>query len=82
LYFAPGFEDLHFTGAPQPSLPFDGSMEAGDYGCETRIVIYFRGLAEQLGRNNKFKPDLSQISGEYADSPTGLSSLGGVTAGR
>jgi hypothetical protein len=44
------------------------------------MVTYFRGLAEQRGRNNKFNPDLSQVKAQYASSSNGPSSFGGAAA--
>jgi hypothetical protein len=32
------------------------------------MAIYFRGLAEQRGRNNKFAPDLSKVVASYRES--------------
>jgi len=34
------------------------------------IVTYFRGLAEQRGRNNSFTPDLSKVTAQYTASST------------
>ncbi|HMJ21129.1 MAG TPA: PDZ domain-containing protein [Terriglobales bacterium] len=84
LYFAPGFDDL--DSPEYHSYLFlwwlDGKQEITAAELQSDMVIYFRGLAEQRGRNNNFKPDLSQISAQYADSPTGPSSLGGLPARR
>ena len=84
LYFAPGFDDLE---SPQyHSYLFlwwlDGKQEITAGELQSDMVIYFRGLAEQRGRNNNFKPDLSQISAQYAGSRAGSSSLGGLPARR
>ena len=43
------------------------------------MVAYFRGLAEQRGRNNKFTPDLSKIMASYRES-AGPQTFGGEAA--
>lgn len=44
------------------------------------MVTYFRGLAEQRGRNNGFEPDPGQISAKYAGFTGRASSFGGEAA--
>ena len=82
VYFAPGFDDLN---SPEyHSYAFfwwlDGKREITAAELQTDMVIYFRGLAEQRGRNNNFSPDLSQIKAHYESSPNGPSAFGGVAS--
>jgi len=44
------------------------------------MVTYFRGLAEQRGRNNHFTPNLSLVTAQYAASLAGPALLGGARA--
>jgi hypothetical protein len=84
LYFAPGFDDL--DSPEYHSYLFlwwlDGKEQITAAKLQSDMVIYFRGLAEQRGRNNNFKPDLSQITAQYATSDAGPSTLGGSPANR
>lgn len=82
LYFAPGFDD---TGSPEyHSYLFfwwlEGKHQITAAELESDMVIYFRGLAEQRGRNNKFQPDLARIAAQYTASPSASSTLGGRPA--
>jgi len=84
LYFAPGFDDIQ-SPEYHSYLFFwwlDGKQKITAAELESDMVIYFRGLAEQRGRNNGFKPDLSQTAAQYGESADGPSSLGGVPARR
>jgi hypothetical protein len=82
LYFAPGFDD--------PDSPeyhgyvflwwLDGKQQITAAELQADMVTYFKGLAEQRGRNNKFSPDLSQIKAQYASSSNGPSTFGGAAA--
>jgi len=82
LYFAPGFDD---PASPEYHSYFflwwlDGNQQITAEGLETDLVTYFSGLAEQRGRNNNFKPDLSKIGARYARSAGGRSHFGGQPA--
>jgi hypothetical protein len=81
LYFAPGFDD---PASPEYHSYFffwwlDGKQQITAESLETEMVTYFSGLAEQRGRNNNFKPDLSKIEAHYALSAVGRN-LGGQPA--
>ena len=82
LYFAPGFDDL--DSPEYHSYVFlwwlDGKPQITAAELQADMVTYFKGLAEQRGRNNKFSPDLSQIKAQYARSSNGPSTFGGADA--
>jgi hypothetical protein len=82
LYFAPGFDDL--DSPEYHSYVFlwwlDGKRQISAAELESDMVTYFKGLAQQRGRNNNFNPDLSQVKVQYASSSDGPSSLGGAAA--
>ena len=82
LAFAPGFDD---TASPEYHSYLilwwlEGSKPPTAEGLQNDMIAYFRGLAEQRGRNNKFTPDLSKILAEYHDSGEGSKILGGTPA--
>jgi hypothetical protein len=81
LAFAPGFDD---TNSPEYHSYLivwwlDGSQALTAEALEKDMVIYFRGLAEQRGRNNKFTPDLTKVAASYRESE-GQRSFGGESA--
>jgi len=86
-----GLEDLAFS----PDFDYTDSPEYHSYlffwwlegtttltakHLESDMVAYFRGLAEQRGRNNGFKPDLSRVSANYNTDPAASQTLGGAAA--
>jgi len=86
-----GFEDVAFS----PDFEYSNSPEYHSYlffwwlegtsaltskELESNMVAYFQGLAEQRGRNNGFRPDLSQISASYSIDPAGKQTFGGAPA--
>lgn len=82
LYFAPGFDDL--DSPEYHSYLFlwwlEGKQQITAAELESDMVIYFRGLAQQRGRNNNFQPDLAKIAAHYATSTGDPSRLGGAPA--
>lgn len=85
-----GFEDLAFA----PGFDDSSSPEYHSYlilwwlndaptltaeSLDKDMVTYFRGLAEQRGRNNKFTPDLTKVAASYREG-AGLQSFGGAVA--
>jgi hypothetical protein len=58
----------------------DGAPTLTAKQLESDMVVYFRGLAEQRGQNNGFKPDPAKVSASYSPDPTGSQSLGGAAA--
>jgi len=82
LAFAPGFDD---TASPEYHSYLivwwlEGSQPLTADRLQRDMVAYFRGLAEQRGRNNHFAPDLSKVSAEYRDSDHGPQTFGGAPA--
>jgi hypothetical protein len=82
LAFAPGFDD---TASPEYHSYLilwwlEGSKPLTAKGLQNDVIAYFRGLAEQRGRNNKFTPDLSKVLAEYHDSGEGPKIFGGAPA--
>jgi len=83
LYFAPGFDNV--DSPEYHSYVFLWWLDRQRRPktateLESEMLIYFQGLAEQRGRNNNFKPDLSQIRAHYSRWSTGPSSFGGEAA--
>lgn len=81
LAFAPGFDN---TNSPEYHSYLivwwlDGKQVLTAKELEKDMVTYFRGLAEQRGRNNKFTPDLTKVAASYRDSD-GQPSFGGEPA--
>lgn len=81
LAFAPGFDD---TNSPEYHSYLivwwlEGKQVLTADELEKNMVIYFRGLAEQRGRNNKFTPDLTKVTATYRESE-GPGSFGGEPA--
>ncbi|MGD0618769.1 MAG: PDZ domain-containing protein [Bryobacteraceae bacterium] len=86
-----GFEDLAFT----PNFDDTASSEYHSYvffwwldrapeltagEIQSDMLMYFRGLAEQRGKNYGFTPDVSKVSANYAEDPAGARKLGGAAA--
>lgn len=79
LVFAPNFAD---TSSPEyHSYLFfwwiEGTKEFTSVQLQTDMLVYFRGLAEERGKNYGFTPDLSRISAEYSVDPQGMRTFGG-----
>jgi hypothetical protein len=67
LAFAPGFDD---TSSPEYHSYLivwwlEGTPPISAESLDKEMVAYFRGLAEQRGRNNKFTPDLTKVAASY-----------------
>ncbi len=82
LAFTPNFDD---TGSPEyHSYVFfwwlEGAKEFTAEQIQSDMLVYFRGLAEQRGRNNGFTPDPSRVSASYAADAEGARTLGGAAA--
>jgi len=81
LAFAPGFDD---TKSPEYHSYLivwwlDGSQKLSVEDLQKDMLTYFRGLAEQRGRNNKFTPDPMKVTATYRTSE-GQPSFGGQPA--
>lgn len=81
LAFAPGFDDSNSPEYHSYLILWwlDGAPGFTSERLEKDMVIYFQGLAEQRGRNNKFTPDLSKVTASYRES-AGPDSFGGAAA--
>jgi len=86
-----GFEDLAFApGFDDPTSPeyhsyllfwwLEGKATFTADELQTEMVTYFRGLAEQRGRNNHFAPDLARVTARYTPTRTLPGLLGGAQA--
>ena len=80
--FSPNFD---FTDSPEyHSYVFfwwlKGETTINSKQLESDMVTYFRGLAEQRGKNNGFEPDPSKVSASYSADPAGPSMWGGIAA--
>ncbi|MEZ2348523.1 PDZ domain-containing protein [Terriglobus sp. RCC_193] len=81
LAFAPGFDN---TNSPEYHSYLivwwlEGSQKITSEGLEKDMLAYFRGLAEQRGRNNKFTPDPTKVAAKYQASE-GQPNFGGEPA--
>jgi hypothetical protein len=54
----------------------EGTVPRNAKQLEADMVTYFRGIAEQRGRNHGFNPDPSQIVASYNSDPSGVHALG------
>ena len=85
-----GFEDLFFA----PNFPYTDSPEYHSYlfflwldgthlltpqQLAADMLVYFRGLALERGRNNGFTPDLSKVAANYNEELS-AATLGGAPA--
>jgi hypothetical protein len=82
LFFAPNFDQ---TDSPEYHsylffLWLEGTHLLGPKQLEADMVTYFRGLAEERGRNYGFTPDLSKIAASYREDPGTSQTLGGASA--
>jgi hypothetical protein len=86
-----GFEDVFFspnfdqTDAPEyHSYLFFWSVEGTHMlsaeQLQSDMVAYFRGIAEQRGRNNGFTPDLAKVSATYKEDLAPSRRFGGAAA--
>jgi hypothetical protein len=82
LGFAPGFDDLTSPEYHSYLIVWwlEGTAPLTAQGLESDMVAYFRGLAEQRGRNNHFTPDLTKVAAEYHEAAEGPRSFGGEAA--
>lgn len=82
LFFAPNFDQ---TDSPEyHSFLFfwwlESSHTLSAKQLESDMVGYFRGLAEERGRNYGFAPDLSKISAAYKEDLAASRTFGGTAA--
>ena len=86
-----GFEDVFFSPnfdkAESPEyhsflffLTLEGTHMMSAEQLQTDAVAYFRGIAEERGRNYHFTPDLSKVSATYKEDSTTSRTFGGAAA--
>ena len=68
LYYAPNFDD---TGSPEYHsylffIWLEGAPPISAGQLRSDMLVYFRGLAEERGRNYGFTPDVSKVAAAYA----------------
>jgi hypothetical protein len=82
LSFAPGFDDLNSPEYHSYLILWwlDGKTKISAAQLQADMVPYFQGLAEQRGRNNHFKPDLSRVTARYTGAHAGPATFGGAPA--
>ncbi len=82
LFFAPNFDQ---TDSPEYHsylffLWLAGTHLLSAEQLQADMVTYFRGLAEERGRNYRFTPDLSKVSASYKEDSGTARTLGGAPA--
>lgn len=82
LGFAPDFDD---TTSPHYHTYYflwwlEGTVPITRAGLQSDLSAYFRGIAEERGRNYKFTPDLSRVSVGFDADPKGAAGFGGQPA--
>jgi len=82
LFFSPNFDQID---SPEYHsylffLWLEGTHLLSSDQLESDIVTYFRGLAEERGRNNGFTPDLSKVSATYKEDRAASPRFGGSPA--
>jgi hypothetical protein len=81
-FFSPNFDQ---TGSPEyHSFLFffwvEGSHLLSVDQLQSDVLIYFRGIAEERGRNYGFTPDLDKVSATYREDSTVSPTFGGAPA--
>jgi hypothetical protein len=82
LFFAPNFDQ---TDSPEYHsylffLWLEGTHLLTAEQLKADMLTYFRGLAEERGRNYGFTPDLSKVAASYKDDSGASRTLGGAPA--
>lgn len=82
LFFAPNFDQ---TDSPEYHsylffLWLEGTHLLSAEQLKADMLTYFRGLAEERGRNYGFTPDLSKVAASYKEDSGASRSLGGAPA--
>jgi hypothetical protein len=82
LFYAPSFDD---TRSPEYHsyvyfLWLEDAPALSAEQLEADMRVYFRGLAEERGKNHRFAPDLSKVTARYAADPSAPKTFGGASA--
>jgi hypothetical protein len=82
LFYVPNFNE---TDSPEYHsyvffLWLEGARVFDAARLESDMLTYFRGLAQERGRNYGFTPDLAQVTASYREDPAASQSYGGVPA--
>ncbi|HUJ40531.1 MAG TPA: PDZ domain-containing protein [Candidatus Acidoferrales bacterium] len=82
LYFSPNFADRN---SPEYHsylffLWLEGEPRIDAKKLEADMLVYFRGLAEERGRNYHFTPDLAKVAASYREDAPGGETFGGAGA--
>jgi hypothetical protein len=82
LFFAPNFDD---TGSPEYHsylffLWLEGTPALSAKQLESDMLVYFRGLAGERGRNYGFAPDSSKVAASYTEDAGAQRKFGGAAA--
>ena len=82
LFYAPNFDK---TDSPEYHsylyfMWLDGAPPMTASQLQSDMLVYFRGLAQERGKNYGFVPDLARVSARYRDDRAGSKTLGGAAA--
>ena len=82
LFYVPNFND---TSSPEYHsylffLWLEGTQTISPSRLQSDMLTYFRGLAEERGRNYGFTPDLSKVSATYSEDRGASPRYGGAAA--
>jgi len=86
-----GFEDVFFSpNFDEPDSPehhsflflfwLEGSHSLSGKQLQSDVLTYFRGIAEERGRNYGFTPDLAKVSATYQEDSAASPTFGGAPA--
>ena len=82
LFYVPNFAE---TDSPEYHsyvffLWLEGAPVLDARKLESDLLTYFRGLAQERGRNFGFTPDLSKVTASYREDPAASQTYGGAPA--
>jgi hypothetical protein len=82
VFFSPNFD---YTDTPEYHsflffLSLEGTHTMSAEQLQSDMLAYFRGIAEERGRNYDFTPDLSKVSATYKEDSAAPRTYGGAAA--
>ena len=82
LFFSPNFDqtDSSEYHAYLFFLWLEGAPPISANQLDSDMLVYFRGLAQERGKNYRFIPDLSKVSAAYREDAAPSRTFGGVPA--